>query len=189
MDTKHSNSKDIEDKIKSIIEFIGDNPDREGLRETPKRMIKSWREIFDGYTKNPKNVLKSFTDGACDEMVVLKNIDFYSTCEHHFLPFYGKVSIGYVPNRKVIGISKLARVVEIYSRRLQIQERMTTEIADLLVNELHPLGVIVLCKAQHLCMISRGVKKQNSLMITSAIRGIFRNDEKTRMEFLNIIKE
>jgi GTP cyclohydrolase I len=186
MELKRTNSKIIEGKIKDILVYIGENPEREGLQETPERIVKSWEKLFKGYTQNPQDILKAFTQGSCNEMVILKSIEFYSTCEHHFLPFSGKISIGYLPNKRVIGISKLARLVEIYSRRLQIQERLTSQIADSLMNFLEPLGVMVYCKAQHLCMTARGVEKQNSEMITSAIRGNFQNSE-VRQEFLSLI--
>jgi len=188
VDTKHTNTKDIEDKIREIIRFIGDDPDREGLRETPKRMVKSWGELFSGYKGNPKDILRTFTEGTCNEMVILKDVDFYSTCEHHGLSFSGKISLGYIPNGRIIGVSKLVRLIEIYSRRLQIQEKMTTEIADALMDGLNPLGVMVVCKAQHLCMISRGVKKQNVIMVTSAVRGVFDKEIETRNEFMELIK-
>lgn len=188
MDTVSPDSENIRNKIVDILSFIGDNPEREGLTETPDRIIKSWDKLFSGYKQNPKDILKTFSEGKCDEMVILKNIEFYSTCEHHFLPFYGKISIGYLPDKKVVGISKLARLAEIYARRLQIQERMTTQIADALMNNLQPFGVMVICEAQHFCMISRGVEKQNSIMMTSAVRGVFKEDNKAREEFLKLIK-
>lgn len=186
MEIINPNTKIIENQIRNILHFIGEDENREGLVDTPKRMIKSWDKLFGGYKENPENVMKTFTKGVCDEMVILKNIEFYSTCEHHFLPFFGKISIGYIPDGKVIGISKLARLVEIYSRRLQIQERMTTQIAEA-VQLLKPLGVIVVVEAQHFCMIARGVEKQNSIMITSAIRGMFKKDIKARQEFMELI--
>lgn len=188
MDVKHTDAQSIEYSLKQILQYIGDNPEREGLLETPKRIIKSWSELFDGYVKNPQDILKTFEDGACDEMVILKNIEFYSTCEHHFLPFFGSIDIGYIPNGKVIGVSKLARLVEIFSRRLQIQEKMTTQIANALNESLDPKGVMVVCKAKHLCMVARGVQKQNAEMITSAIRGVFKTDEIAREEFLLCVK-
>ena len=187
MELKLTNTQDIEDKIRDILIFIGENPEREGLKETPKRIVKSWQKLFSGYGQDPKNILKTFIDGSCDEMVILKDIEFYSTCEHHFLPFYGKIAIGYLPNKKIVGVSKLARLVEIYARRLQVQERMTTQIADSLMEVLEPLGVMVYCEAQHLCMTARGIEKQSSLMITSAIRGGFQKPE-VRQEFLSLIK-
>jgi GTP cyclohydrolase IA len=178
----------MEDTIRKIISHIGDNPDREGLIDTPKRVIKSWSKLYEGYKQNPATILATnFEDGACDEMVILKEIEFYSTCEHHILPFYGRASVGYVPDKKVVGISKLARLVDCYARRLQIQEKMTAQIADAIEEYLKPKGVIVLVEAQHFCMTSRGVEKQNSKMVTSAIRGVF-NENSVRNEFLNLVK-
>lgn len=188
MEALNTNAETIEDKIKSIISFIGDNPEREGLKETPDRIIRSWKEIFRGYNQNPEEVIKTFVEGSCDEMVILKDIDFFSMCEHHFLPFYGKIHIGYIPNGKVIGVSKLARLVEVYSRRLQIQERMTTQIADIIEKYLNPQGVMVVCKAQHFCIVSRGIKKVNTQMITSAIRGVFKEkNNNARQEFMEML--
>ena len=179
---------DIEENLKKILEYIGEDTSREGLLETPKRMQRAYDEIFAGYKQNPKDLMKTFTEGTCDEMVVLKNCEFYSTCEHHFLPFFGHISIGYLPNKKVIGISKLARLVDCFAKRMQIQEKMTTQIADCIMNELDAKGVIVICEAQHFCMKSRGVKKQEASMITSAIRGEFRSNIALRQEFLAVIK-
>jgi len=160
------NKYKIEDYLYDIIKFIGDNPEREGLKDTPKRIVNSYKELFSGYKLKAEDILKTtFQDGSCKEMVILKDIDFYSFCEHHFLPFFGKVHIGYIPNGKVVGISKLARLVEIYSRRLQIQENMTSQIADSIFNILNPLGCIVICEGKHFCMTSRGIKKQNSKMV------------------------
>lgn len=173
---------------KEILKYIGEDVSREGLLETPKRMQKAWDEIFSGYKTNPKSLIKTFTQGTCKEMVVLKNAEFYSTCEHHFFPFFGHCSIGYIPDKKVIGISKLARLLDCFSRRLQIQERMTTQIADFLEKELGALGVYVICEGVHFCMTSRGVRKQDASMVTSAIRGVFEKNHSSRMEFLNIIK-
>lgn len=179
---------EVIENIKEILIYLGENPKREGLKNTPERMIKSWNKLLGGYNRDPKKVLSTvFEDGACDELVVLKDIEFYSTCEHHFLPFYGKVHIGYIPDGLVVGISKLARLVEVYSRRLQIQERLTTQIADMINNILNPKGVMVVIEAQHLCMTSRGVEKQNSVMVTNAIRGVFK-EEDARQEFMSVIK-
>ena len=175
--------------IRKIIEKIGENPKREGLVETPKRVEKAYEEIFAGYKQNPKDLMKTFTEGTCREMVILKNCEFYSTCEHHMFPFFGHISIGYIPNKKVIGISKLARLVDCYSKRMQIQERMTTEIADCIMHELDAKGVYVVCEGVHFCMRSRGVKKQDASMVTSAIRGIFEESAEARQEFLSLIKE
>lgn len=187
METINTDTKTIENQIKNILHFIGEDETREGLIGTPERMIKSWDKLFGGYNKNPKDLLTTFSEDVYDEMVILKDIEFYSTCEHHFLPFFGKIHIGYIPNGRVIGISKLARLVEVFARRLQIQERLVTQIADSIKKHLDPLGVMVIAEAQHLCMISRGIEKQNSIMVTSAIRGNFERIE-VRDEFLKLIK-
>ena len=160
--------------FKEVLKLMGENPEREGLLETPLRMAKSYNHIFEGYCQDPAKILKCFTEGACHEMVVLKNCEFYSTCEHHFLPFYGSVSIAYIPNGNVVGISKLARLVDCFARRLQIQERMTSQIADCIMDVLGAGGVYVVCEAQHFCMKSRGVGKQMASMVTSAVRGNFK---------------
>ena len=178
----------VSENLKEILAYIGENPEREGLKETPKRVIKSWQKLFGGYAQKPESVLKTFTEGSCDEMVILKDIEFYSMCEHHMLPFIGTISIGYLPNKKVLGISKLARLVEIYSRRLQIQEKLVAQIADSLMEHLKPLGVMVVCKAKHMCICSRGVQKHNAEMITSALRGVFNKNE-VRQEFLQFIQK
>jgi GTP cyclohydrolase I len=180
--------KDIEDSIIRIFEYLGQDIKREGLKDTPRRMVKSWEKLFGGYMQDPKNFLTIFKDDSCDEMVMLKDIDFYSTCEHHFLPFFGKVHIGYIPNGSLVGVSKLARLVETYSRRLQIQERMTTEIADSIQTALNPKGVMVVAMAQHFCIKSRGVEKQNAEMITSSVRGVFSDNFMARQEFLSLLK-
>lgn len=151
-------------------------------------LIDKENEIFAGYKQNPKDLMKTFKEGTCNEMVMLKNCEFYSTCEHHFLPFFGHISIGYIPNKKVIGISKLARLVDCFSKRMQIQENMTTQIADCIMKELGAKGVMVICEAEHLCMKSRGIKKQNASMVTSAIRGVFKDNIALRQEFLSVIK-
>lgn len=180
----------MHDAIRHIFDFIGEDRDREGLKDTPARVIQSFSHIFGGYKADPKMILNSaiFHEGACNEMVVLKEIEFYSMCEHHLLPFFGNISIGYIPNQRVVGISKLARLVEAYSRRLQIQEKMTGQIADTIMEVLEPKGVMVVVHAKHMCMMMRGVEKQNSVMITSAIRGIFKDNAKTREEFMSHIQ-
>lgn len=188
MENKSTNTQNIENSLKNILTYIGEDINREGLIDTPKRIIKSWEKIFSGYKQKSENVLTAtFAEGKCDEMVILKDVEFYSTCEHHFLPFYGKVHIGYLPNNYVVGVSKLARLVEIYARRLQIQERMTACIADDIMKILEAKGAIVIVEAQHMCMTSRGVEKQNSKMITSAVRGTFEKSE-AKNEFLQLIK-
>lgn len=177
---------DAESVVVRLLEYIGEDVHREGLIDTPKRVVRSWEKLYGGYAEDYKKILQvAFIDGACDEMIVLKDIGYYSTCEHHLLPFYGKVAIGYVPDKKVVGVSKLARVVEVFARRLQVQERMTSQIADAIMEVVKPLGVMVVVKGQHLCMSSRGVEKQNSVMTTSAIRGIYKDTE-ARSEFLKL---
>lgn len=177
----------IEKLTKELLEEIGENTEREGLRNTPKRVAKSFDKIFGGYNKDPKDILTIFDSENYDEMIICKNIDFYSTCEHHMQPFFGQISIGYIPNKKIIGISKLPRIVEIYSRRLQNQERLTMQIAETLEKLLSPKGVGIVVNGKHLCMMARGVEKQNTLMTTSSFRGLFKKDPKTRAEFLKLI--
>ena len=179
---------DIQDNFRKTLEYIGEDVTREGLLETPKRMRRAYDEIFAGYRIDPKQLVKTFTQGSCEEMVILRNCEFYSTCEHHFFPFFGHISIGYIPNKKVIGVSKLARLVDCYSKRMQIQERMTAQIADFLEQELEATGVYVVCEGVHFCMTSRGIRKQDASMITSAIRGVFKEDAQARSEFLSLIK-
>lgn len=167
---------------------IGESKDREGLKKTPQRVEALWDFLYSGYSQDPKKALGSiFNDGACDEMVMIKDIEFYSMCEHHILPFFGNISIGYIPNKQVAGISGLVRLVEIYSRRLQIQENLTTQIADTIMEVLKPKGVMVVCEAKHLCMSMQGVQKQNARIKTSALRGIFKSDSKTRSEFMQLL--
>lgn len=178
-----------ENHIKEVLKYIGEDTEREGLIETPKRIRKAYDEVFSGYKQNPKDLMKTFTEGTCREMVILKNCEFYSMCEHHMFPFFGHISIGYIPNKKVIGISKLARLVDCFSKRMQIQERMTTQIAECIMKELDAKGVYVVCEGVHFCMRSRGIKKQDASMITSAIRGIFEENAEARQEFLSLIKD
>lgn len=177
----------IEKLVKELLQAIGENPEREGLAKTPTRVAKSFEKLFGGYEKEVKNIITEFDGENYDEMIICKNIDFYSTCEHHMLPFFGKVSIGYIPRKKIVGISKLPRIVEIFSRRLQNQERLTMQIAGTISKLLNPKGVGVVIEAQHLCMLSRGVEKQNSTMTTSSFTGLFRDNSKTRSEFLKLI--
>lgn len=180
--------KKIEKLAKELLKEIGENPDREGLKKTPERVAKSFLKIFGGYSQTAPNILTKFDGENYDEMIICKDIDFYSTCEHHMQPFFGKISIGYIPDKKIVGISKLPRIVELFSRRLQNQERLTTQIADTLNKLLKPKGVGVVVKAQHLCMMARGVEKQNTVMITSSCKGLFKNNSKTRDEFLRLIE-
>lgn len=182
------NSEGQKNLIRNIIRVIGDNPAREGLLDTPKRVIKSYKELFKGYSQDYKKVLgTTFEKGNYNQIVICKDIELYSTCEHHMIPFYGKIHIGYIPSRRVVGLSKLARVAEVFSRRLQIQEQLTEQIADAIDEVLMPKGVMVVVEAKHMCMCARGVGKQNSWMITSAIRGAFKKQE-AREEFLGLIK-
>lgn len=180
------------DRIRELLSLIGEDPDREGLVDTPYRVIKSWLEMFSGYTEDAKVILGTFFEDdigdQTDEIIICKNITFYSMCEHHMLPFSGACHIGYLPNKRVIGLSKMARLVECYSRRLQIQEKLTSQIADTLRDELKAEGVGVIIEAQHLCMTSRGVKNPTSLMTTSAMRGKFKLQSQTRNEFLQLIR-
>lgn len=182
------------DKIKKavelIIEAIGEDKNREGLKETPERIADMYEEIFKGLYENPREHLKNgFVEEKHHEMVILRNISFFSMCEHHFLPFFGKAHVGYIPGKKLVGISKIARVVDIVARKPQLQERMTSEIADIIFEEVNPLGVGVVIEAEHLCMVMRGVKKMGSLIVTSAIRGGFEKYASTRSEFLMLISK
>lgn len=175
-----------EDSVATILRFIGEDPDRDGLLDTPARVVRAWREMTAGYAEDPAEILGTTFDEACDEVVVLSGISFYSTCEHHMLPFYGRASVGYLPG-KVVGISKLARLVNCFARRLQIQERMTRQIAESIETHLEARGVAVVIRAHHLCMGCRGVKQPDSDLITSAMRGVFRSDAVARSEFLKLI--
>ncbi len=175
--------------IRQLLAQLGEDPSREGLLDTPKRVEKAFKFLTSGYTADLDTVLNNalFTVDY-NEMVIVKDIDFYSLCEHHLLPFFGRCHIAYIPNGKVIGLSKIPRLVEIFARRLQIQERMTSQIADTIRDKIQPLGVAVVIEATHLCMAMRGVEKQNSFAITSAMLGGFQNDARTRMEFLELIR-
>jgi GTP cyclohydrolase I len=162
-----------ESHIKNLLISIGEDPDREGLKDTPKRVVKSWETLFGGYKQNPKDILTTQFNSNYKSMIVCDNIEFYSTCEHHLLPFYGVCHIGYIPNKKIIGLSKMPRLLEVFARRLQIQERLTDQIADSLMENIDPLGCGVIIKSKHMCMNCRGIQKRNASMITSSIRGIF----------------
>lgn len=174
--------------IRNILRFIGEDPEREGLIDTPTRVADSYSQLFGGYGQDPSAVVKAFEDGACDEMVVLRDIEFYSMCEHHMLPFFGRAHIGYLPDKRVIGVSKLARLLEIYSRRLQIQERIGQQVTTALMEHLKPRGAGCILTAQHLCMTCRGVGKQNSVMVTSSLKGVFLQEAKVRDEFFRMIR-
>ena len=182
------NNNQTEQLIEQLIQIIGEDPKREGLIETPKRVASSYKKLFGGYSEDPKKLIKVFDNEGYDEMIIAKDIDFYSTCEHHMIPFIGRAYIGYIPDDKIIGLSKLPRLVEIFSRRLQNQERLTKQIADALNDMLNPRGVGVVIKAEHLCMKARGVEKQNCIISTSSFTGLFKKNTDTRSEFLNLIK-
>lgn len=182
------NKEIVEKNVKTLLEEIGEDPGREGLLRTPHRVAKAYEFLTQGYTKDIDKIVNgAIFEEKYDEMVIVKDIDFYSMCEHHLLPFYGKIHIAYVPNGKIIGLSKLPRVVDVFARRLQVQERLTQEIADILDKILQPKGVAVVAEGYHMCMMMRGVEKQNSITTTSAVHGLFQEDARTRAEFLNLI--
>ena len=180
------------ENIKRLLEFIGEDPEREGLRETPDRVIKSYDFLCSGYSKDPMSVIKTFSSETYDQMILLKDIEMYSLCEHHMLPFFGKAHIAYIPNGRVIGVSKLARLLEIYCRRLQIQERIGEQVTTSLMEGLNAKGAACIIEANHLCMRMRGVEKQNSTMITSSLKGIFLDKSMggvaAREELMRLIK-
>jgi GTP cyclohydrolase I len=178
-----------EEAVRTLIRWAGDNPEREGLLDTPKRVVKSYEEFYSGYSADPEEILKrtfSETEGY-DEMVVLRDIRIESHCEHHMLPIIGRVHIAYIPKKRVVGISKLARVVDIYAKRMQIQEKLTAQIANSINETLHPRGVAVVIEATHQCMSTRGVHKSGAIMQTSHMLGAFREDKRTRQEFMELI--
>ena len=178
----------IEQAVHMILEAIGEDPSREGLRDTPKRVARMYQEIFQGLEIDPKQYLQVLFTEEHDEMVLVKDIPFYSMCEHHLLPFFGKAHVAYIPARgKITGLSKLARVVEAVAKRPQLQERLTSQIADLVMEALQPFGVLVVVEAEHMCMTMRGVKKSGSLTTTSAVRGIFKKNNATRAEAFSLI--
>jgi GTP cyclohydrolase I len=178
----------MEESIKRQLAFIGEDPEREGLLETPARILKSWGTLYAGYKQNPADIFTVFASEGFDQMVLLKDIEMYSMCEHHMLPFFGKAHVAYLPGDTVVGISKLARLVDIYARRLQIQERLGEQITMALMHYLHPKGAACVIEAQHMCMRMRGVSKQNSIMVTSSLKGEFLTDPTLRAEFMTLIK-
>lgn len=179
----------IQNAVREILIAVGEDPDREGLLETPKRVANMYEEIFAGLTENPKQHIKLFNEQSNDEMVIVKDIPFYSMCEHHLLPFFGKAHIGYIPSdNKIIGLSKLARIVDNFAKKPQVQERLTSDIADFLNDNLQPKGVAVIMEAEHMCMTMRGARAAGSKTQTSALRGIMRTDAKTRAEVLSLLK-
>lgn len=186
--TRIPQDKDLK-LVRDLLQYIGENPDREGLKETPARFLKAWAEYTQGYSEKPEDILKAFEDGAerVDEMVIVRDIPVYSLCEHHLAPFFGKAHVGYVPDRKILGLSKISRLVEVFARRLQVQERLTNQIADALDQHLQPLGVAVVIECRHMCMESRGIRHQGSATATSALRGSIKSNPDTRREFLSLI--
>ncbi len=179
-------TEQLEHAVDTILKSIGENPAREGLVQTPDRVARMFGELTEGYRQDPMALINDALFSVdYDEMVIVKDIDFYSLCEHHLLPFIGRAHVAYIPNGKVIGLSKIPRIVEMFARRLQVQERMTVQIADFVQEVLHPNGVAVVVEGSHLCMVMRGIKKANAVMTTSHMLGSFRTDSKTRNEFMN----
>lgn len=181
---------EAEAAVRTLMRYIGENPEREGLRLTPSRVVKAYEFMTSGYRKDAKDAINGalFVESDYQEMILCKDVDFYSLCEHHLLPFMGKAHVAYLPKDRIVGLSKLARMVEIYSRRLQVQERLTTQIAQTIMEEIDPFGVAVVLEASHMCMRMRGVEKQNSWVTTSAMLGAFRTNVETRQEFMNLLR-
>ena len=179
----------MEEQVRLILKALGEDPDREGLVRTPQRVAQALTFLTQGYQQDPAKVINDalFTEDY-EEMIVQRDIDFYSLCEHHLLPFFGKAHVAYIPHHKIVGISKLARLVDVYARRLQVQERLTNQIASIIMEMLDPLGVAVVIEGEHLCMRMRGVEKQNSMIITSTLLGAFRTRQETRNEFMTLIR-
>jgi GTP cyclohydrolase IA len=182
--------RSAEEAVRRILRHIGEDPEREGLARTPIRVVQAYEYLTSGYTQDPKQVINGalFTEEQYQEIILCRDLDFYSLCEHHLLPFIGKAHVAYLPNSHIVGLSKIARLVEIFARRLQIQERLTTQIAQTIMDEIKPLGVAVVLEAEHLCMRMRGVEKQNSYVTTSAMLGRFRTHLETRQEFMNLLR-
>ena len=177
----------IEENVERLLYLIeNSNWRREGLKETPRRVARAYKELFSGYGTNPDDILTVFSSDGYDQIILLKDIELYSTCEHHMLPFFGKAHVAYLPDKKIVGISKLARLVEIYARRLQIQERIGEQVTNALMKYLQPLGAACIIEAKHLCMMSRGIQKQNSVMVTSSLKGAFLDDD-VKQEMMRMI--
>jgi GTP cyclohydrolase I len=179
----------LEDHVREILRTLGEDPDREGLQKTPARVARAFEFFVKGYAEDPTAILNSalFTE-EYSEMIVLKDLDFFSLCEHHLLPFFGKAHVAYIPNRRILGLSKMARLFEVFARRLQVQERLTTQVATSIMEAIEPMGVGVVVEAEHLCMRMRGVEKQNSVVVTSCMLGSFRSRQETREEFTTLIR-
>ncbi len=187
-DVKTAEQEAFENAVVTMMKSVGEDPQREGLLKTPERVYKAYQFIFGGYTQSPREILESaLFHTSNDEMVLIKEIEFYSTCEHHLLPIIGRAHVAYIPDGKVVGLSKIPRVVDVFARRMQIQEQLTEQIADAIMQTIEPKGVAVVIQARHMCMEMRGVEKINSTTTSSALRGLFKRNEKTRMEFFNLI--
>ena len=181
-------AEEAREAVRTLLRYMGENPDRDGLLETPDRVCRAWVEMTEGYRVSPEKVLSTTFEGSSDEMVVLKDIEFTSCCEHHLLTFSGRAHVAYLPSQgRIVGLSKLARIVDVYAKRLQVQERMTEQIADAIKTNLNPHGVAVVIEGQHSCMCVRGVRKQGATMVTSSVHGIFRDNAATRAEFMSFI--
>ena len=180
----------MEEHVRALLKSVGEDPDREGLKKTPSRVAEVLKYLTHGYNLDPVKVLNGalFSEDY-EEMIVQKDIDFFSLCEHHLLPFFGKAHVAYIPHHKIVGVSKLARLVDVFARRLQVQERLTNQVAQTIMDTITPLGAAVVVEAEHLCMRMRGVEKQNSLIITSTLLGVFRTRQETRAEFMNLIRK
>jgi GTP cyclohydrolase IA len=182
---------EAEAAVRTLLRYMGEDPAREGLERTPHRVASALQFLTRGYTQDPKDAINGalFSETEYQEMILCKDLDFYSLCEHHLLPFFGKAHVAYLPSKRIVGLSKLARMVEIFARRLQVQERLTRQIAQTIMGEIEPLGVAVVLEAEHMCMRMRGVEKQNSVVMTSAMLGVFRKNVETRQEFMNLIRK
>ena len=179
---------DIGGNITRVLEYIGEDPNREGLKDTPARIVRSWEELYKGYSQKPEDILTTFDSEGCDQIVLLKDIELFSTCEHHLLPFFGRAHVAYIPGERVIGISKLARLVDIYARRAQIQERIGEQVTGAIMEHLKPKGAACIIEAVHMCMRMRGVGKQHSTMVTSSMKGAFLENPDARAELMGLIK-
>ena len=188
-EAEHPQQEDsIQSSIVRQLQYIGEDSNREGLAETPNRIVRSWGELYSGYGKDPKDFLTVFSADGYDQMIILKDIELFSMCEHHMLPFFGKAHVAYIPGEKIVGISKLARLVDLFSRRLQIQERLGEQVTDALMELLQPRGAACIIEAVHMCMRMRGVAKQHSTMVTSSLKGIFLEQDETRQELMGLLK-
>lgn len=188
LEKKLAQSHHVMEGLTELIKLCGDDPDRDGLEETPYRVLKAFLEYTEGYREEPKDHLKKTFDVTHQELVLVKDIEFFSTCEHHFAPFFGVAHVGYIPNKKITGLSKIARMVEGYAKRFQVQERLTTQIAEAMEEILEPKGTMVVIEAKHMCMCGRGIKKAQSSTVTSSVRGAFADRHDSRAEFLSLIK-